>query len=84
MPADPSPGVVPIHPPPGLLERDALITPPELAAFLGLPVRTLGQWRYIGVGPVWVNVGRHVRYEPADVRAWLDSQRGELAEDRPA
>ena len=34
-----------------LLERDGLITTTELAAFLSLPVRTLRQWRYLGVGP---------------------------------
>lgn len=57
--------------PPGLLDRDGLITPTELAAFLSVPVKTLRDWRYTGVGPKGFRVGRHVRYEPAEVRRWL-------------
>jgi hypothetical protein len=64
--------------PPGLLERDGLITPAELAAFLSVPVKTLRDWRYQGVGPEGLRVGRHVRYEPSEVRRWLieDCTRG--------
>ena len=68
-------GVVPLQPSPeggGLLERDGLITTVELAAFLSLPVKTLRQWRYLGVGPRALKVGRHLRYQPAEVRRWLD------------
>jgi Helix-turn-helix domain len=63
----------------GLLERDGLITTAELAAFLSLPVRTLRQWRYLGVGPKAFRVGRHLRYEPPEVRRGLDQEctRGE-------
>jgi len=57
---------------PGLLDRDGLITTAELAAFVSLPVQTLRQWRYLGVGPKAFRVGRHLRYEPAEVRRWLD------------
>jgi len=55
----------------GLLDRDGLISPPELAAFLSIPPATLRQWRYLGVGPRSLRVGRHARYDPADVRRWL-------------
>jgi predicted DNA-binding transcriptional regulator AlpA len=68
-------GVTPLQPPPeggGLLERDGLITTVELAAFLSMPVKTLRQWRYLGVGPKAFRIGRHVRYEPSEVRRWLD------------
>jgi len=57
---------------PGLLDRDGLITTDELAAFLSLPVKTLRDWRYTGVGPRALRVGRHLRYEPAEVRRWLE------------
>jgi hypothetical protein len=69
----PATGVVPLPhlTPPGLLDRDGLITTAELAAFLSLPVQTLRQWRYLGVGPKAFRVGRHLRYEPAEVRRWL-------------
>ena len=57
---------------PGLLDRDGLITTAELAAFLSLPVKTLRDWRYTGVGPRALRVGRHLRYEPVEVRRWLE------------
>jgi excisionase family DNA binding protein len=44
----------------------------EVAAILGVPVKTLYQWRYKGVGPAGVRVGRHLRYRAADVEAWID------------
>jgi len=55
----------------GLLDRDALVSPDELAAFLAIPPATLRQWRYQGVGPRSLRVGRHARYEPAEIRRWL-------------
>ena len=42
-----------------------------MAAYLGVPVTTLYQWRYRRVGPRAIRVGRHLRYDSADVRAWL-------------
>lgn len=56
---------------PGLLQRDGLITTTELAEFLSLPAKTLRDWRYTGVGPRALRIGRQVRYEPAEVRRWL-------------
>lgn len=46
----------------------------EVSERLGIPERTLGQWRYRGVGPDFIHVGRHVRYRPEDVDRWLDRQ----------
>jgi Helix-turn-helix domain len=66
---------------PGLLTRDGLITTAELATFLSLPVKTLRDGRYTGVGPRALRVGRHLRYEPAEVRRWLDD---ECARERSA
>jgi predicted DNA-binding transcriptional regulator AlpA len=39
-----------------------------------VPVKTLYQWRYKGVGPAGVRVGRHLRYRAADVEAWIDGR----------
>ncbi|PRX98171.1 excisionase family DNA binding protein [Allonocardiopsis opalescens] len=47
----------------------------EAAAFLGVPVRTLYQWRYREAGPPSHRIGRHLRYVPAEVRAWVREQR---------
>jgi predicted DNA-binding transcriptional regulator AlpA len=46
----------------------------QVAEFLGLPVRTLTQWRYHGLGPRYHKVGKHVRYRWSEVEAWLDDQ----------
>jgi hypothetical protein len=54
---------------------DRLLTPAEAAELLGdMPVDTLRLWRYRGTGPRYVRVGRHVRYRPADLAAWIDER----------
>ncbi len=50
-------------------------TPEELAEELRIPVGTIYQWRYRGVGPLGHRIGRHVRYHRADVDRWLAEQR---------
>ena len=39
-----------------------LLRPGEVAEVLGVPQGTLANWRYQGLGPTYVKVGRHVRY----------------------
>ena len=53
-------------------KMERLLSVDEVAEFLGIPVATLYQWRHKGAGPEAYRVGRHLRYEPAAVRAWLD------------
>ena len=43
----------------------------DLAEFLRVPVETVYRWRKTGYGPPAARVGRYLRYDPADVRAWL-------------
>lgn len=53
----------------------SLATPEEVAAYLNdIPVKTLAKWRSEGTGPRYTKVGRHVRYDWPDVRAWLARQ----------
>lgn len=52
---------------------EPLMTAVETAAFLRVPEKTLRDWRYRGVGPTFIRFTGHVRYWPADVRAWLKS-----------
>jgi predicted DNA-binding transcriptional regulator AlpA len=54
--------------------KDRAWTPEEVSTFLGVPVRTLYQWRYLGTGPKAARVGRHLRYNPAEVLAWFHQQ----------
>lgn len=51
---------------------DQLMTTPQLASFLGVPVSTLRKWRREGTGPRAFKVGRHLRYRRADVEVWLE------------
>jgi predicted site-specific integrase-resolvase len=53
---------------------DTLWDAETLAEHLGVPARTLGQWRYRGEGPPYVKAVAHIRYRPEDVDAWLAAQ----------
>lgn len=59
-----------------------LLTVADVAELLQVPARTLYTWRSKGEGPPGFRVGRHLRFDPADVRVWLDRQRA--AEQSPA
>jgi hypothetical protein len=51
---------------------ERLWTVRDLSTFLGIPVSTLHQWRYLGQGPEAFRVGKHLRYDPLTVRTWLE------------
>lgn len=53
---------------------DRLWTVEDVSTFLGVPVGTLYQWRHRRLGPPAAKVGRHLRYDPADVRSWFSQQ----------
>ena len=57
------------------------LSPAELADVLGVPVQTLYQWRYLGTGPRGFKAGRHLRYDPVEVRRWINDR---LDDDRAA
>lgn len=67
-----------------MTEADRLLRTLEVSEWLGIPVSTLYQWRYRGVGPRSIRVGRHLRYRPSDVEAWLDRDADGQREDRDA
>ncbi|SCE99407.1 Helix-turn-helix domain-containing protein [Micromonospora coriariae] len=43
----------------------------DVAAYLWVPVETLYQWRKRKYGPPAARVGKHLRYDPNDVRSWF-------------
>ncbi|RPE40742.1 helix-turn-helix protein [Streptomyces sp. Ag109_O5-1] len=50
------------------------LTPEDLVTLLRLPsVETVYQWRRKGIGPRGFRVGRYLRFDPDDVRAWVAS-----------
>ncbi|MER7839766.1 helix-turn-helix domain-containing protein [Streptomyces sp. NPDC096040] len=51
------------------------LTPEDLVDLFDLPsVETVYQWRRKRIGPRGFRVGRHLRYDPDDVRAWVKSR----------
>ncbi|MFF0186978.1 helix-turn-helix domain-containing protein [Streptomyces sp. NPDC005244] len=49
------------------------LTPLDVAELLAVPIETVYQWRRKRTGPRGFRVGRHLRYDPADVRTWVES-----------
>lgn len=49
-----------------------LVTPAELADYLGTSTQRLARDRVNGTGPRYIRAGRTVRYRWSDVQAWLD------------
>ncbi len=43
----------------------------EVSDYLGIPVKTLYQWKWRGEGPPVRKIGRHLRYDPDAVRRWV-------------
>jgi excisionase family DNA binding protein len=52
----------------------ALLSPQQLADYLGVPLATVYRWRYEGTGPRGIKVGKHVRYRRQDVERWLETR----------
>jgi excisionase family DNA binding protein len=45
----------------------------DVADYLGVPVKTVYQWRSTGYGPTARRVGKYLRYKPSEVMAWFDA-----------
>jgi hypothetical protein len=48
-----------------------MATAAEVSSYLGVPLKTLSNWRYLSQGPPWVKVGKHIRYPWPDVDRWV-------------
>ena len=61
-----------------------LLSLAEVAALLQLPEKSLYSQRSRGEAPgaLGVRVGRHVRFRPEDLEAWLDAQQSERGASR--
>ncbi|GLY97635.1 helix-turn-helix domain-containing protein [Actinoplanes sp. NBRC 103695] len=51
----------------------------QVADYLGVPVQTLYAWRKRKYGPPAGRVGKHLRYDPDDVRQWFRDQQRSAA-----
>ena len=53
------------------IQLEQLLTVQQAAQYLGLAVSTLNKWRCLGEGPVFLKMGRAVRYKAEDLEAYL-------------
>ncbi|WP_405934681.1 helix-turn-helix domain-containing protein [Streptomyces longwoodensis] len=59
---------------------DRYLTPDDIAEMFEVPLETVYQWRKKRTGPPGFRIGKHVRYDPADVRAYV-AQRKDVDRD---
>jgi predicted DNA-binding transcriptional regulator AlpA len=53
-----------------------LLPPKDVSERLGgVPVATLYLWRHRGEGPPAMKIGRHLRYDEADLEAWIEARK---------
>ncbi len=52
---------------------DRYLTPADIAEMFEVPLETVYQWRKKRTGPPGFRIGKHLRYDPADVRAYVTS-----------
>ncbi|MER7839200.1 helix-turn-helix domain-containing protein [Streptomyces sp. NPDC096040] len=50
---------------------DRYLTPDDIAEMFEVPKETVYQWRRKHMGPPGFRIGKHLRYDPADVRAYV-------------
>ncbi|MGW2953422.1 helix-turn-helix domain-containing protein [Streptomyces eurythermus] len=66
-------------PDPRAILRDGLpdryLTPDDIAEIFGVPKETVYQWRKKRVGPPGFRIGKHLRYDPADVWAYVNQRK---------
>jgi excisionase family DNA binding protein len=55
-------------------KKRQLLRPEIVSDRLDIPVTTLYQWRHRGVGPPAIRIGRHLRYDEAELEAWIETQ----------
>ena len=66
---------IPIHP-------DSLLLPSEVAAILGVSVRTLEGWRLRGGGPAFVQISaRACRYRRSILEIWITARERKSTSD---
>ncbi|MER6534040.1 helix-turn-helix domain-containing protein [Streptomyces sp900105755] len=54
---------------------DRYLTPDDIADMFGVPLETVYQWRRKRTGPPGFRIGKHLRYDPADVRAYVSQRK---------
>ena len=53
------------------LDRDKHLSPEDLAHRQGVPLQTVYGWNKTRTGPDYMKIGRHVRFDVADLDAFI-------------
>jgi predicted DNA-binding transcriptional regulator AlpA len=53
---------------------EPLASTADVAEVLGVPEKTLVEWRSRGIGPAYLKVGKYVRYRWSEVNSWLTTR----------
>lgn len=56
------------------MTNEPLIGPKDISAWIGVPVRTIYQWRNGNKGPKAYRIGKHLKFKRSDVEQWLEAQ----------
>ena len=56
-------------------KRPQLVPERDAASYLHMAVPTLRKWRVFGDGPPFYKLGRNIRYDIADLDAWIAARR---------
>ncbi|MGQ4478187.1 helix-turn-helix domain-containing protein [Streptomyces sp. SAS_276] len=56
---------------------DRYLTPDDIAEIFEVPKETVYQWRKKQVGPPGFRIGKYIRYDPADVRAYVTARKND-------
>ncbi|KJY36250.1 MULTISPECIES: helix-turn-helix domain-containing protein [Streptomyces] len=60
---------------------DRYLTPDDIAELFDVPLETVYAWRKKRTGPPGFRVGKHVRYDPTAVHAWIaDQMRADISQ----
>ncbi|MFD8834255.1 helix-turn-helix domain-containing protein [Streptomyces griseofuscus] len=54
---------------------DRYLTPDDIAEIFEVPKETVYQWRKKRMGPPGFRIGKHLRYDPADVKAYVSGRK---------
>jgi len=54
---------------------DRYLTVDDIATMFEVPVETVYQWRKKRTGPPGFRIGKHLRYDPADVDAYVTERK---------
>lgn len=66
--------------PPRQNESHRVMTVQQASEYLGLAVSTLNKWRCHGGGPIFIKMGRAVRYRMEDLESFMTRQKRTFTE----